>query len=63
MMPQLTNEQIRDIESGGIIPTRLKEKDHTLHFCPDWDFMLIAHGDPEWEACCCDIRGIDDEDF
>jgi hypothetical protein len=25
----------------------------TLHFCRDWDFLLIENGDPEFEACGC----------
>lgn len=23
------------------------------HYCPDWDFMLIEDGDPEFECCTC----------
>jgi hypothetical protein len=24
-----------------------------LHFCDDWDFMLIDKNDPEFECCSC----------
>lgn len=23
------------------------------HYCPDWDYMLIDEGDPEFESCLC----------
>ena len=23
------------------------------HFCTEWDFLLIAPGETEWEACSC----------
>lgn len=25
----------------------------TLHFCPEWDYLLIDKNDPEYEACLC----------
>ena len=32
----------------------------TLHFCPDWDFMLISteHGPEEMLACLCDMKKL-----
>lgn len=35
-----------------------------LHFCPDWDYMLIDKGQEEFENCFCfDDNQIDDQDF
>lgn len=51
-MPRdLTNEDVQRIEKIGVIPNRLKHRNPTLHFCKEWDFMLIDDSDPEWEAC------------
>lgn len=25
-----------------------------VHYCPDWDFMLLHSETPEYQACCCD---------
>jgi len=25
-----------------------------LHFCPDWDYMVIHSLSPEFQACTCD---------
>lgn len=25
----------------------------TLHWCPEWDYLLIQEGDPEFECCSC----------
>lgn len=27
-----------------------------VHFCPDWDFMPIWQGTPEFDSCCCDKK-------
>lgn len=27
-----------------------------LHFCYDWDGMLIDHTDPEFECCNCEFE-------
>lgn len=37
---------------------RLSDEEHgasagLLHFCDDWDFLLIDKSDPEFDACCC----------
>ena len=23
------------------------------HYCTEWDYLLIAPGEPEWDACIC----------
>lgn len=25
-----------------------------VHLCPDWDYMAIHEGSPEFECCTCD---------
>lgn len=32
---------------------RINEWKPTLHFCMEWDFLLIENGDREFEACHC----------
>lgn len=27
-----------------------------LHWCPDWDFLLISSEDPEFLACTCTFK-------
>ncbi len=38
----------------GTIPEEALKVSPTLHFCTDWDFLCIEHGDPEWYHCGCD---------
>lgn len=53
-MPRLTPHEIHSYEKAGRFPKPLKEQNPTLHFCKEWDFMLIDKTDPEFEACLCD---------
>lgn len=29
---------------------------HTYHWCPDWDDMVICNRHHAWKACTCDIK-------
>lgn len=35
------------------IPAEEILKEPTLHFCPDWDDLVIDKNDPEFECCLC----------
>lgn len=37
----------------GRIPKELYDKYPSLHFCPNWDLLLIEENDPEFECCTC----------
>lgn len=42
---------------------KLQPEDHALaggflHFCQDWDFMLIDQTDPEFECCTCNFHPV-----
>lgn len=52
-MPRLSREAHRVIERNGRIPKKYNEDNPTLHFCREWDFLLIDDGDVEFEACLC----------
>lgn len=41
------------INNSGVIPEELIEKYPTLHFCIEWDFLLIEEGMEEFECCLC----------
>lgn len=41
------------MESGKALPVWAREVSPTLHFCNEWDGLLIEEGDPEFEACLC----------
>ena len=28
------------------------------HYCTEWDFLLIAPDEPEWDACLCHIKDM-----
>jgi len=43
----------RSIQFRNEIPDEYRIKYPRLHFCPEWDFMLINDDDPEFEACSC----------
>jgi hypothetical protein len=32
----------------------LLSKRTKVHLCPDWDYMAIHEGSPEFECCTCD---------
>lgn len=46
----------KHIEVAQEIPDDMKDKYPRLHFCEDWDFMLINDDDPEFEVCNCFYR-------
>lgn len=41
----------------GKIPDWAIAESPTLHFCLDWDALVVEDGDPEYESCFC----IEDE--
>ena len=54
MMPSgLSPNQCNEIEHSGVIPEECTFLNPTLHFCPDWNDMLIDSGDVEFEKCKC----------
>lgn len=52
LSPQTCNE----IERSGVIPDEAKFMNPTLHFCEDWDGLLIDENDPEFEHCKCGVK-------
>ena len=32
-----------------------------IHACPDWDYLILRPGDPEWDGCTCTFKGWDVE--
>lgn len=44
--------KMRD-EAIGHLWEEINQWKPTLHFCRDWDFLLIENGDPEFDACQC----------
>lgn len=55
-MPTSTTEN-HDHES--ILFEKYKQAGKTgLHYCPEWDFMVIHDKSPEFDACTCDLKGI-----
>lgn len=44
-------EAVSDAEDA--LWKRLNEHMPTLHFCRDWDFLLIVEGDDEFLSCGC----------
>lgn len=53
MSQGLTSSERKKIEKEQLIPPTTKAWDSSLHFCLDWDFMLISKHDPEAKACLC----------
>lgn len=57
-MPKgLSHGRIWELESGD----RMTWTDHAiaggfLHFCADWDFLVIDQTDPEFEGCSCEFN-------
>lgn len=49
LSPNVCNE----IERTGGIPEECKFLNPSLHFCPDWNNLLIDDSDPEYETCTC----------
>lgn len=53
-MPRgLSPQQCNEIERAGVIPDECRFLNPTIHFCPDWDGLLIDDNDPEIESCHC----------
>lgn len=62
-MPRgISPNQCNQIEREGRIPDECLFLNPTLHLCPDWDFLLIDSGDPEFEACCCGLKDKHDSE-
>lgn len=40
-------------ERTGKIPKAVLKSDPTLHFCPEWDYLLIDSSIGEYVACSC----------
>lgn len=56
---QLTKMQqdiLHDADVFGIISKRDAALVPGIHFCKDWNEMVIAKGTPEWDACTCQIK-------
>lgn len=54
-MPRgLSPNQCNTIERNGVIPQECIFLNPTLHFCMNWDHLLIDDSDPEYETCTCD---------
>lgn len=43
----------KEIELTGIIPDHVRKLFPKAHFCPNWNDMFLADGDPEMECCNC----------
>jgi carotenoid cleavage dioxygenase-like enzyme len=53
---KLTEEQIMVVynsDDAGIITKEDKLKVPGIHFCHDWDGMVVAPGCVEWDICTC----------
>lgn len=48
-----TNAEKWEMTINGEIPDEAKEKSPYIHFCSDWDELVIEEGDPEFESCNC----------
>lgn len=44
---------IQYAEHHGEIPACFRDLEPTLHFCAEWDQMVICEHMPEFEACRC----------
>ena len=53
-MPNISEELRKSIEASGVIPEELSHG--SLHFCGDWDGLLIDNTDHEYTCCVC--RGM-----
>lgn len=57
-MPKgLSHGRIWELESGDVTTAT----DHAiaggfLHFCADWDYLVIDQTDPEFESCTCEFN-------
>lgn len=48
-----TKEKWEYTQSDKKVPLEEFIKSPYLHFCCEWDGLLIEEGDPEFEACDC----------
>ncbi len=53
-MAKVTDKDYISCVILGRVPDDIAEKNPTLHFCPEWDEMLIEEGTPEFESCNCE---------
>ena len=49
---------MREIEESGVIPVEYRRRHPTVHFCPDWDYMLTREHMPEADCCTCSLMKI-----
>ena len=50
-------QEFMRIDKLGAIPPNLLDKYPTLHWCAEWDWMLVDGGCPEFDVCICEIFG------
>lgn len=43
------------VEGGEALCMPCLESIIATHYCPEWDYMLIHRGMPEFEACTCNM--------
>ena len=48
-LPPKSNTVLRIEE----LEEQVRKLENRPHYCPDWDFLKIRPGDPEYEACIC----------
>ena len=53
-MAKVTDKDYISCVILGRVPDDIAEKNPTLHFCPEWDEMLIEEDTPEFESCNCE---------
>lgn len=46
-------DRLRIEKKGGVLLKKDIEKYPFLHYCWEWDNMLIYEEDPEFESCLC----------
>lgn len=51
--PDMDRVTYRLINKAVAIPSAVKARYPTTHFCPDWDGMLLTDGMDELDACLC----------
>jgi len=57
MTDRLSWGQVREIETeADHIPEWALRRDPTLHFCPDWDYMLLGRHSSREELYICDCK-------
>ncbi len=55
-LTQLQQDILHHADAFGVYDRTDSDLLPGLHFCPDWEDMVIAKGTPEWDACTCQIK-------